>query len=71
MINPTKAFIDKFNDFIYENVHAVYFPTKQIVIIDPDEKQEKMKEIYNKYGLGSGADNLYEKCSRRYINITR
>jgi hypothetical protein len=31
----------------------------------------RIKEIYNEYGIGSGVDNLYSKCSRRYLNITR
>ena len=33
-------------------------------------KSKKISSIYNEYGLGSGINNLYEKVSRRYLNIT-
>jgi hypothetical protein len=30
-----------------------------------------IEQIYDEYGIGSGIDNVYEKVSRRYLNIKK
>ena len=47
-----------------------HLPTHQ-VITPRNEIPQKIKEIYDEYGVGSGIKNLYEKVSRHYIGITR
>jgi hypothetical protein len=61
---------EKYKDFVINNNRLIYLPTNQEVLY-PDEKEEKIKEIYEQYGLGSGQNNLYEKVSRRYLGISR
>ena len=62
---------EKFKDFeVNEKNELTYQPTGQIVA-SPASRENIVKQIYNEYGLGSGINNLYEKVSRRYLNITR
>jgi len=48
----------------------VFEPTGQVVV-PPEERKARIKEIYDEYGLGSGQRNLYSKVSRRYLGISR
>jgi len=48
----------------------VFEPTGQVVV-PPEERKARIKEIYDEYGLGSGQMNLYSKVSRRYLGISR
>ena len=62
---------EKFKDFeVNENNELTYQPTGQIVA-SPASREIIVQKIYNEWGLGSGINNLYEKVSRRYLNITR
>ena len=62
---------EKFKDFeVNENNELTYQPTGQIVA-SPASRENIVQQIYDEYGLGSGINNLYEKISRRYLNITR
>ena len=63
--------LEKFKDFeVNENNELTYQPTGQIVA-SPASRENIVQRIYNEYGLGSGINNLYEKISRRYFNISR
>ena len=63
--------LEKFKDFqLNENNELTYQPTGQIVA-SPASRENIVQQIYDIYGLGSGINNLYEKVSRRYLNITR
>jgi transposase InsO family protein len=65
-------FRDKYLHFAVQNGNLIYLPTDQIVVPNDDyEKNKIIGEIYKDYGLGSGIKNLFEKVSRRYINIKR
>ena len=62
---------EKFKDFqLNKNNELTYQPTGQIVA-SPASRENIVQQIYDIYGLGSGINNLYEKISRRYLNITR
>jgi hypothetical protein len=68
---PSKKLQEKFKDFTSNNNNdLVYNPTGQIVA-SPNDREKIVNNIYNEFGLGSGMNNLYEKVSRRYLNITR
>jgi hypothetical protein len=54
-----------------QNGNLVYLPTDKIIPNDDYDKNKIIGEIYRDYGLGSGIKNLFEKVSRRYINIKR
>jgi transposase InsO family protein len=73
-INPTpfpKHLREQFNAFVLTPDNKLQLKeTEQVVVPDADIPS-RIKEIYDQYGLGSGADNLYAKVSRRYLNITR
>ena len=60
----------KYTGFIINDNKLIYHPTNQEVVYKTDI-ENKIKEIYDEFGLGSGINNLYEKISRRYIGITR
>ena len=60
----------KYQGFIIFNNELIYQPTGQIVA-NPETREKIVNDIYKEFGLGSGQNNLYEKISRRYLNITR
>jgi hypothetical protein len=60
----------KYTGFIINNNKLIYHPSNQEVVYKNDI-ENKIKEIYDEFGLSSGINNLYEKISRRYIGITR
>jgi hypothetical protein len=60
-----------FNDFSLTDDGDLQLNDTGQLVVPPDKKTEKIKEIYQEFGLGSGIKNLYEKVSRRYLNITR
>ena len=63
----------KWNPFSVQNNHLFYQPRGLTVIIDADEKQEKMKEMYDdvKTGVGAGIVQFYHTICSKYINIQR
>jgi hypothetical protein len=60
-----------FNDFSLTDDGDLQLNDTGQLVVPPDKKTEKIKEIYQEFGLGSGIKNLYEKVSRRYLDITR
>jgi hypothetical protein len=73
-INPVpflKNLKEQFNSFIVTPNGELQLKDTGQIVIPENQKQAKLKEIYDEFGLGSGRDNLYAKVSRRYLNITR
>ena len=62
---------EKYQGFtVNEKNDLVYQSTGQIVA-SPETREKIVNDIYKEFGLGSGQNSLYEKVSRRYLNITR
>jgi len=72
MMNDMKLKINnnELPDFRLNGSQIIYSPTQQIIVCQ-DDVENKIKEIYDQTGLGSGIKNLYEKVSRNYIGISR
>ena len=65
--------IKKGQPFYIADNHLIYRPLELKVIIDPDEKKEVMKEVFNddRTGVGSGIVQFYHNICRKYLNIQR
>jgi len=63
----------KWQPFYIADNHLIYRPLELKVIIDPDEKKEIMKEVFNddRTGVGSGVVQFYHNICRKYLNIQR
>ena len=63
----------KWQPFYIADNHLIYIPLELKVIIDPDEKKEIMKEVFNddRTGVGSGVVQFYHNICRKYLNIQR
>jgi hypothetical protein len=62
---------EQFNAFTLDDNRRLKLKVTGQIVVPENEKLDKIKEIYDEFGLGSGRDNMYEKVSRRYLNITR
>jgi hypothetical protein len=69
--NFTKTKRENYNAFIVTHSGELQLKDTGQVVVPNDKKQERIKEIYNEFCLGSGRDNTFEKINRRYIGITR
>jgi transposase InsO family protein len=67
----TKTKRENYNSFMLTPNGELRLKNTEQVVVPNDKKQEKIKEIYDEFGLGSGRDNTFEKINRRYIGITR
>ena len=71
--NYKKSLFEKrFKDFIIKDSKLYYKPLDLEVITD-DQKQTKLKELYDdmKIGPGSSMRNFYYKITQKYLNIKR
>lgn len=71
-IKSKSRFKTKYEGFIKQNDKIIYEPLG-LEVIEPDNKQEKLEEIYknDKNSLGKGAYSLYKYIQSRYIGLTR
>lgn len=72
-IKGKKRYVEKWKPFYIKDNHLIYRPLELIVIIDPEEKNEVMKEIYDndRTGIGSGIVQFYHTVRGKYLNIFR
>ena len=68
-----ELFKKRFNDFDVKDNKLIYKPLNLEVVETDEEKQIKLKELYNdfKIGPGSSTRNFYYKVIQKYLNITR
>ena len=72
-IKTKSRFIKKWTPFYVADNHLIYRPDNLTVIIDPEEKEEILKKLYenDRTGVGSGIVQFYHMVTRKYLNITR
>lgn len=72
-IKGKKRYMEKWKPFYIANNHLIYRPNELKVIIDPDEKQKIMKEMFDneRTGVGSGIVQFYYNIRLKYLNIQR
>jgi IS30 family transposase len=71
--NHKKALFQKrFNDFELKD-NKLYYKPLDLQVIEEDDKQKAMKELYDdmKIGPGSSIRGFYNKIQQRYLNIKR
>ena len=70
-IKPKSRFVRKWTPFYIANNHFIYRPNNLTVIIDPNEKQEAMKRLFDdeRTGVGSGIAQFYHIVCSKYLNI--
>ena len=63
----------KWAPFYIEDGHLIYRPNNLKVIIDPEEKQRILKEMFSddRIGVGSGVTQFYHLVCLKYLNIQR
>ena len=59
--------------FYVTDGHLIYRPNNLKVIVDPEEKQRGLKEMYNdgRVGVGSGITQFYHLVCLKHLNIQR
>ena len=63
-------FVNRWNSFDLRNNKLFYTSLNLEVIIDDDEKKEKMKELYeDEKTMASGIRSFYDKITQQYLNI--
>ena len=72
-IKTKSRFKQKWNPFYVADNHLIYRPENLTVIIDPEEKQKVMQELYDnpRTGVGSGIVQFYHLVTGKYLNIRR
>ena len=72
-IKPKTRFIEKWTPFYIKDNYLIYRPLELKVIIDPDEKKEVLKTLYDndRFGVGSGISQFYHIVCSKYLNIKR
>ena len=72
-IKTKSRFKEKWTPFYVADNHLIYRPENLTVIIDPEEKQKVMQELYDnpRTGVGSGIVQFYHMVVRKYLNIRR
>ena len=72
-IKPKARFIKKWTPFYVADNHLIYRPDNLTVIIDPEEKEEILKKLYenDRTGVGSGIVQFYHMVTRKYLKIRR
>ena len=72
-IKGKKRYREKWAPFYVQNNYLIYRPKELKVIIDPAEKQEILKRLYDddRSGVGSGIVQFYQTVCRKYLNIFR
>ena len=68
-INLFKKRFDKFE--LKDN--KLYYKPLDLQVIEDDDKEKVMKELYNDYKVGPGSSmrSFYNKIQQRYLNIKR
>jgi hypothetical protein len=72
-IKPKKRFIKKWTPFYIANNHLIYRPNNLTVIIDPNEREEVLKKLFDddRTGVGAGIKQFYHTVCSKYLNIKR
>ena len=72
-VKGKKRYVDKWKPFYIANNHLIYRPKELKVIIDADEKNKIMKELFDndRSGVGSGIVQFYYNVRLKYLNIQR
>ena len=72
-IKPKTRFKEKWTPFYVSNNHLIYRPKDLKVIIDPNEKEEVLKKLFDdeRTGVGSGISQFYHIVCSKYLNIKR
>jgi transposase InsO family protein len=72
-IKTKSRFIKKWTPLYVADNHLIYRPDNLKVIIDPEEKEEILKKLYenDRTGVGSGIVQFYHMVTRKYLNIRR
>ena len=72
-VKVKSRFIEKWTQFYVRNNRLIYRPKELLVVIDPEEKQRVMQEMYDnvRTGVGSGIVQFYHLVVGKYLNIRR
>jgi transposase InsO family protein len=75
ILTPAKKrhYANRWKDFEWKQGHLFFQPLNLEVIVDKDEKQEKMKALYDDTttGIGVGKRGFYHIVVNKYLNIKR
>ena len=72
-IKPKTRFKNKWTPFYVANNHLIYRPKELKVIIEPNEREEVLKKLFDdeRTGVGSGITQFYHIVCSKYLNIKR
>ena len=72
-IKTKSRFKTKWTPFYIANNHLIYRPNNLTVIIDPNEREEVLKKLFDdeRTGVGAGIAQFYHTVCLKYLNIKR
>ena len=71
-VKDTRRYQDKWKPFyVSQDGQLMYRPNKLKLLIDPEEKEKVLKEMFNndRYGVGAGVSAFSRFLCRKYLKI--